>query len=133
MGFSSQQYHREQEQRRWKVHPVWRGIGCALLILVPIMAWFATDLFLQSNQRIVLPWELTKVITVPYTKVVQIDRIIAQVNRYFDSSGLMYGQLFFTAIFSVVGFGVMAFLYAILYRVAGPSRYGPFDVPPDKI
>jgi hypothetical protein len=28
---------------------------------------------------------------------------------------------------------VMAFLYSVLYRVAGPPRYGPFDVPPNKV
>jgi hypothetical protein len=133
MGFSSQQYQRQKEQKPWKINPVWRGIGCLLLLLVPIMSWYATELFLQSNQNIALPWELTKVVAIPYTRIADIDRLILLINGYFASTGFVFGQLFFTIIFSIIGFGVMAFLYAVLYRVAGPPRYGPFDVPPNKV
>jgi hypothetical protein len=133
MGFSTQHYRGQRDQKPWKIHPVWRGIGCALLILVPIMSWFATTLFLQSNTSVVLPWELTKVVAIPYTHVVQIDKVILQINRYFAATGFVIGQVFFTVIFSFIGFGVMALLYAMLYRVAGPPRYGPFDVPPNKV
>ena len=133
MGFSTQQYRRQKDQKPWKINPVWRGIGCVLILLVPIMAWFATNLFLQSNEKMVLPWELTKVVAIPYTKISEIDQVILPINRYFASTGFVFGQVFFTIIFSVIGFGVLAFLYSILYRVVGPPRYGPFDVPPNKV
>jgi hypothetical protein len=97
------------------------------------MSWYATTLFLQSNEKVVLPWELTKVVAVPFTRVADIDRVILQINHYFAATGFVYGQVFFTIIFAIIGFGVMAFLYSILYRVAGPPRYGPFDVPPNKV
>jgi hypothetical protein len=97
------------------------------------MSWYATSLFLQTNQKVVLPWELTKVVAIPYTHVAQIDKVILQINRYFDATGFVFGQVFFTIIFSIIGFGVLALLYAMLYRFAGPPRYGPFDVPPNKV
>ncbi|MFZ2096164.1 MAG: hypothetical protein WAV05_05945 [Anaerolineales bacterium] len=131
MGFSSQQYHKERQERPWKIHPIWRGIGCILFLLVPIMSWFGTTLFLQSNTRIALPWELTKVVAIPYTHIYQIDKLIVQINQFFDATGFVFGQLFFTIIFSFIGFGIMAFAYAVLYKMAGPPRYGPFDVPPN--
>ena len=121
MGFSSQQYRRQKDQKPWKINPVWRGIGCVLILLIPIMAWFATNLFLQSNEKMVLPWELTKVVAIPYTKISEIDQVILPINRYFASTGFVFGQVFFTIIFSVIGFGALAFLYAILYRVAGST------------
>jgi hypothetical protein len=133
MGFSAHKYQREREQRPWKINPVWRGIGCALILLIPIMAWYGTKLFLQSNQRVVLPRELTSVVAIPYTHVTELDKLIVQINYYFNATGFVFGQIFFTIIFSFIGFGVMAFLYAILYSIAGPSRYGPFDVPPNKV
>jgi hypothetical protein len=133
MGFSAQQYRRQRDQRPWKIHPVWRGIGCALLLLVPIMSWFATSIFLESNRKIVLPWELTRVVAIPFTHIAEIDQVILPINSYFNATGFVFGQVFFTIIFSFIGFGVIAFLYAILYRVAGPPRYGPFDVPPNKV
>src|SRR4030042_6366584 len=112
MGFSSQQYRRQKDKKPWKINPVWRGIGCVLILLVPIMAWFATNLFLQSNEKIVLPWELTKVVVIPYPKISEIDQVILPINRYFVSTGFVFGQVFFTIIFSGVGFGVLASLYA---------------------
>jgi hypothetical protein len=133
LGFSSQKYQREHQQRPWKVHPVWRGIGCALLLLIPIMSWFGTSIFLQTNQTIVLPRELTNIVTIPFTHITEIDRIILQINHYFSDTGFVFGQIFFTVILSFIGFGVLAFLYAIMYRMAGPPRYGPFDVPPNKV
>lgn len=133
MGFSSQQFQRGRQERPWKVHPVWRGIGCVLLLIIPIMSWYATALFLQSNTKVVLPPELTRVVVIPATHIQQVDKVIIQVNHYFDSTKFVFGQVFFTIIFSVIGFGVLALLYSILYRIAGPPRYGPFDVPPDKV
>jgi hypothetical protein len=133
MGFSTQQLNRGRQEKPWKVHPVWRGIGCVLLILIPIMSWFITDLLLQSNQKALLPPELTKVVAIPVTQIAQIDRVIIQVNHYFSDTHFVFGQIFFTIIFSVLGFGILSFLYAIFYRMAGPPRYGPFDVPPNKV
>ncbi len=133
MGFSSQQYRHGSKERPWKVHPVWRGIGCVLLLIVPIMSWYGAALFLQTNTKVILPPELTKVAFIPATHITELDKIIIQVNHYFNSVHFVFGQIFFTIIFSVIGFGIIAFLYAILYRVAGPPRYGPFDVPPNKV
>lgn len=133
MGFSTQQYRREHSERPWKVHPVWRGIGCVLFLLVPVMSWYGATLFLQGNKNIVLPWELSTIVNIPYTHITAIDRVIAPINRYFDATGFVFGQIFFTIILSFIGFGVMAFAYSLLYKIAGPPRYGPFDVPPNSI
>ncbi len=133
MGFSSQQYKQGRQDRPWKVHPVWRGIGCILILIIPIMSWYATALFLQSNTKVVLPPELTRVVAIPATRVAEIDKVIFQINHYFDRVHFVFGQIFFTIIFSIIGFGIVALLYAVLYRFAGPPRYGPFDVPPNKV
>ncbi len=132
MGFSAQKYQREHQQRPWRVHPVWRGIGCALILLIPIMSWFGAIVFLQSNTVIVLPPELTNVVTIRVTTHIhEIDNVILNINNYFKAQNLVTGQLFFTVIFAFLGFGIMALLYALMYRMAGPPRYGPFDVPPN--
>jgi hypothetical protein len=132
MGYSSYKHRREKEQRPWKINPVWRGIGCVLLLLVPVMAWYGTSLFMQRNEKIVLPWELTRVVTIPYTHITAIDKLIVGINQYFDAKGFVFGQIFFTVILSIIGFGLMSAIYAIMYSIAGPPRYGPFDVPPNQ-
>jgi hypothetical protein len=133
MGFSSQQFKKEQEQRPWKINPVWRGIGCFLILLIPIMAWFSAQLFMQSGVRVIDSPELTKPIVIRQVHIPQIDAVIKQFNQFSASQHLVGGQFFYFILFLIVGFGVLAFLYAVLYRMAGPPRYGPFDVPPNSM
>ncbi|HEX9090072.1 MAG TPA: hypothetical protein VF831_01210 [Anaerolineales bacterium] len=132
MGFSTQT-RKHERTRPWKINPIWRGIGCILIILIPIMAWFAAQLFTQTNTRVPIPTDLTKVVTIRLVHNVQIDRVIADINRYTAAHNLTTGQFFFTFILMFAGFGILSVLYAIMYRIAGPPRYGPFDVPPNKV
>lgn len=131
MGFSSQKYRKERQERPWVIHPVWRGIGCALILLIPIMAWYAAVLFFQTNKTIPLSYTFSKPITIPYTQVLEIDRILAIFNQYTVSHNLAVGQFILTVVFMFIGFGILSLIYAVFFKAAGPSRYGPFDVPPD--
>ncbi|OGO12551.1 MAG: hypothetical protein A2Y53_09000 [Chloroflexi bacterium RBG_16_47_49] len=131
MGFSAQKYRREQEVRPWKINPIWRGIGCVLILLIPIMSWFAATLVLQSDQQIIRSASLMKPISIRYIGILEVDQVIGAFNRYTVTHNLLIGQFYFTLILMVMGFGILSVMYAIMYRVAGPPRYGPFDVPPD--
>ena len=133
MGFSTQQYRKRQEERPWKINPIWRGIGCFMILLIPIMAWYAAVLFLQSGLDIINSPEMDKPFTINYVHVAEVDRLIAAFNQYAPSHHLTSGQFFYFVLFLVVGYGLFAFLYAVLYRVVGPPRYGPFDVPPSSM
>ena len=59
MGYSIEKIREEAGKRRpWKVHPVWRGIGCFMAILIPIMAWAGAIVMIStmtpcSNSRTV--------------------------------------------------------------------------------
>ncbi len=132
MGFSSQQYRKERQERAWKINPAWRGIGCILCLIIPIMAWVGASVLLQSGLNLPLAQEMTKVVVIPTIRIAVIDRYIVQVNQFFQANGFTEGQLIVTIIFLFVGYGLLAFIYAVLYKIAGPPRYGPFDVPPIK-
>lgn len=41
-------YSRPEQKRLPKIHPVWRGVGFAFVILIPIIAWAGMDVFMQS-------------------------------------------------------------------------------------
>ena len=133
MGFSSQNYRKDQQERPWKINPIWRGIGCVLIIIIPIMAWFAAQIFLQINTWLPIPYQLTKIIAIPLVHVTEIDRVIADINRFSAAQNLQTAQFFFTAILMFIGFGILSVIYAIMYRIVGPPRYGPFDIPPNKV
>jgi hypothetical protein len=130
MGFSSirSSRARQREERPWKIHPVWRGIGCALIILVPVMAWAGADIFMEVKPFFEMPKELLDPVIIPVTPNSQANLIIDFFNRLL--SGVQYGHFFFTAVFSFLGFGVLSVLYGLFYRIAGPPRYSQFDVKP---
>jgi hypothetical protein len=133
MGFSTQQYRKQQQERPWKINPVWRGIGCFLILLVPIMAWVAATVFINSNLNIIQTPEMNKPLTIKYSRIMEVDRVIAGFNRFTNDNHLVGGLFFYFILFLIVGYGLLAFIYAVLYRLVGPPRYGPFDIPPSSM
>jgi hypothetical protein len=131
MGFHSQKYRKERQEKSWDIHPIWRGIGCALILIIPIMAWFTAELILESNNQLPLPPELTKPLTLRYIHIEELDQIIADFNRFTISNNLIAGQFLLTVFLIFIGFGILSMIYAFMFRAVGPSRYGPFDIPPD--
>jgi hypothetical protein len=98
-----------------EAHPVWRGIGCFLLILVPVLSFAGAKLLVQANfkQRwIDIPRELMGSFLVPV------------VGRVY------FADLAVTIILIVIGFGILTVVYALIYRMFGPPRHGPLDSPP---
>lgn len=129
MGFSSTRYGRQAvEERRQQIHPIWRGIGCILLFLVPIISFFLARYFMANSGLIPLPIELSKPVILSFYNLGPVDSIIYRINDAFNGE-LLYGDLFFTIIFMVLGFGVLSIAYGIIYRIIGPPRYGPLDAP----
>ena len=97
------------------VHPVWRGIGCFLLILLPIVAFAGAKILVEANSRqrwFQIPAELRESFVVPV------------IGRVF------FADLAVTIILIVIGFAVITVVYSIIYRIIGIPRYGPLDSPP---
>ena len=96
-------------------HPVWRGIGCFLLVLLPVLAFAGGKLLVQANRTqrwVQVPTELTGSFFVPVIgRVFYADLVVAA------------GLIFFI-------FAIITVIYAIIYKVIGIPRYGPLDSPP---
>jgi hypothetical protein len=105
--------------RPWRVHPIWRGIGCILIILIPFMSYLGAILLVRANQAnhwVKIPAELMKTIKLPFV----------------GSAPHLFATLAGTLVLMAVGFGVLMILYAALYRVSGPSMHSPLDAPPER-
>jgi len=130
MGYSSRKYGKKSEERPWKVHPIWRGIGCFMAIIMPLMAWAGAEIFLKTNTFITLPPELYRRVLIPLSEQGTIDSVSLAINNILSGLGVTYGKIFFTVVFLFLGYGILSILYSIMYRVAGPPRYGKFDARP---
>ena len=103
--------------RPWKIHPIWRGIGCLMMILIPIMSYAGAVILVQENAKqgwLPMPRELSQTVTVPFLG--EMDQFIAVV--------------IVTTLLMIVGFGVVTILYSLIYTAVGPPRLGPLDAPP---
>jgi hypothetical protein len=105
-------------RRPWAVHPIWRGIGCLILLIGPIVALAAAHLILDMNQErawVAVPPEFSTPFTLPgadYT-----------ITHFF-------GDLLVAVVILLIGFALVMIIYSIIYSILGPSRYGPLDAPP---
>ena len=109
----------EIKPRPWKVHPIWRGIGCVMILLIPLMSYAGAILLIQANidQRwIPLPVEFVRPMRLPYLGVVP--HLLATVVV--------------TILLMMIGFAVIIAFYAMMYRFMGPPALGPLDAPPEK-
>jgi hypothetical protein len=103
----------------WKVHPVWRGIGCLMLLIIPVMSYAGAVLLVQANieQRwVTVPFEFMMGFSIPYVGMVE--HFIA--------------VLIVTLVLMFVGFGALMVIYALMSRMAGWSDMGPLDAPPER-
>jgi len=131
MGYSSRQYDRPKpEERPWKVHPIWRGIGCFMLILLPIMAYAAQHEFWRNTSWFPIPADLLQPAAIPLSQSSSVNAYILPVNNMINR--IYYADLFFFLIFLVLGFGLLSIIYGVFYRIVGPPRYGRYDAPPEK-
>lgn len=104
-------------KRPWTVHPVWRGIGCLMMIIIPVLSYAASVLIVQENVKqgwLPVPVEFSRTIAVPFIGNVE----------------YLYANLMVAIVLSLIGFGIFTSLYSLMYSMLGPSQYGPLDSPP---
>lgn len=110
--YTSRVSQEPMRDRNRQAHPIWRGVGFALMLLTPIIAIFGSIVLVNANSEqgwVAIPRDLI-----------------------YRGGGdpLLYVKIIVgIAIFLLVTvfFQLITF---ILYSAFGPSRYGPLDVPP---
>lgn len=109
-NLQAKQQEMMRETRNY-VHPIWRGVGFILIILTPILGYFGTITLLEENARqkwFVIPGDLLAP----------------------GADPLLYVKIGMTLILAFLIYFFFQFISMVLFRLLGPSRYGPYDVPP---
>jgi hypothetical protein len=128
-------YNRRQpaRPRETGVHPVMRGIGCIMIVLVPILSYGIAVLLVNygfSHGWPIPPnWFGRPTIHPLLLKLEGLrpiwDFLIAQNN--------LIANVIFTIVIMVIIGGIMSIIYGYMYTLFGPARYGPTDAPPIRI
>jgi hypothetical protein len=92
-------------------HPVWRGIGCGLMVIIPVISYVAANYFVTNANLfkwMVLPGEMV-------------------IKNLSDPMILI--KILYTAIFVAILYLILTVITFIINRFFGPPRYGPQDIP----
>lgn len=113
---------------------IWRGFGCLLMIIIPIMSYAASVITIQSvyvNSPALIPRELLIRADVPRFVWQYLPVLAAFLQKILNNPFLwvnLAGMVVYMLIFS----GIISIIYAWLFRAFGPPRYGRLDAPPTR-
>ncbi len=98
------------------VHPIWRGIGCILLAVLPIASYFISSLLIDNKDK--------------YSWLVIPEDILL---RNYPKDPMIVVRLLYAVIILVGMIAVLSLSMSLVMRFFAPSKYDPVDIPPDKI
>ena len=129
MGKYTERRDRALRAKQGRIHPIWAGIGFLMVIIVPLMTWAATVLIVdgvQASNPAMLNG-FPRYLAVPaFLYGIPGMAMIARMDNFaIKAVFFIFALVIFTGLFST--------LYAFIYRLVGPPRYAPDDIPAPKI
>ena len=131
--YSTYQQRRRVTDTKKPLNPVWRSIGCLLIIIVPTVSYIlaAATVQLAVNQNWPMPYQLMGYPVMP--DLLWKAGGLTPLLGFIQSQNNLYAVLMVTLVYIVAFSALVSFIYAFVYRYVGPSRYGPQDAPPPKL
>jgi len=112
------------------VHPVMRGIGCIMIIVVPILAYGISVLLVNYGASKGWPvppnWFGPPDIPPLLWNLAGLRPIL----QFVQAQNNLEANLIFAVTITVAIGGIMSVIYGYMYSLFGPPRYGPQDAPP---
>jgi len=130
MGKYTSQVKQKEIVRARGVHPIMKGLGCSIMIIVPVISYGVAMLLV--NYGIGKGWPLpTEWLGTPqFHPWLWKSSGLAYILGFLQTQTNLYANVVFAlGVWVVIG-GFMAIFFGYLYRFLGPSEYGPMDVPP---
>jgi hypothetical protein len=130
MGRHTSYQREKQKALRGQIHPVMRGIGCLLFVIVPIISYGSAVLLVNYGMRNGWPippnWLGTPEIHPFLWRLGGLQVVL----NYIQAQNNLIANLIFAIALTVLIFGILAIIYGFIFKLFGPPQYGPTDVPP---
>jgi hypothetical protein len=121
------------KERNRDVHIAWRGIGCLMMLVIPIMSialGIETVNYGLDNDW-VIPFQL---LGFPrYPEWFYASDGLMTILSPFTATKHFYAYATFSILYMILLSGIMSVVYAFVYRFIAPPRYGPLDVAPPSV
>lgn len=119
--------------RNQEVHPLMRGIGCIMMIIVPILAYGSAVLLVNYGVSRGWPIPPSWLGTPTFHPLLWRLQGLTTVLGFLQSQTNLMANLVFAIAITVVIGGIMAIIYGYIYKLFGPPQYGPTDAPPERV
>ena len=133
MGKYSTYSRQKAKPRIVAVHPVMRGIGCLMMVIVPILSYGIA--LLLVNYGVSHGWSIPQNwLGQPtiHPLLLRLQGLRPIWDFLIQQNNLIANVIFTVAVMVVIG-GIMSIIYGYMYTLFGPSQYGPTDVPPMRV
>jgi hypothetical protein len=115
------------------VHPVMRGIGCIMIVVVPILSYGIAVLLVNYGYAHGWPIPPTWFGPPRFPDLLwKLQGLQVLLTFLTAQSNLKANVIFTIALIVVIG-GIMSVIYGYMYTLFGPPRYGPQDEPPIRV
>jgi len=126
-------FRQPQKPRNAEVHPVMRGIGCIMIIAVPILAYGSAVLLVNYGASQAWPIPPDWLGTPTFHPLLWRLQGLVVILNFLQGQNNLFANLVFAAAITVVIGGIMSMIYGYMYSIFGPPRYGPTDEPPPRV
>jgi hypothetical protein len=120
----------EAPPRNRDVHPVMRGIGCIMMVVVPLFSYGLSVILVETAYK--RGWPLPPA----WSGRITIHPLLLRLNGlkpfwdFLATQDNLVANLIFTFAITVLIGGIMSIFFGYIYRLFGPPQYGPTDEPP---
>ncbi|HEY5730111.1 MAG TPA: hypothetical protein VIS72_08675 [Anaerolineales bacterium] len=132
MGKYSSHVKKQAAPKRNVVNPYMRGIGCLLMLIVPVFSYAIGDLLAaQGFGYQIIPPEWYGYMSIPpaLANFAGLNWIFGRLANVEHLPATL--AIAFVAII-LLG-GILSVIFGWMYSIFSPSKYGPYDVPPPRV
>ena len=130
MGSKYSKYQRKPEKKP-EPNPIWRGIGCILIVVVPVISYalmvILTPVIVATN---LVPYALLGYVKFP--DWVLKTPILSEVTFFIGGINDLGLKLIAFFVILLLPTAIFSLLYTMVSQVIGPPRYSDKDAPPSK-
>jgi hypothetical protein len=123
-------YHSKTPGKK-PMHPIWRGIGCILIVFVPLLTFWLMTIFVPmivSSRK--LPYQLLGPVHFP--KWILKLRFLDGITGFIGSLDNLWISIITFLVILLILTAVVSISYSMIYAAVGPARYKETDAPPSK-
>jgi uncharacterized membrane protein len=121
----------KREKKRPGMNPIWRGIGCILLVILPLIGYGLTVLLIPILLETgYVPFELQGRVNFPLW-FYRLPVLSGMANFIRGINNLYLGIIVFIVVLVLLT-GISSLIYVAILQIIGPPRYSELDAPPSK-